>query len=390
MNLKKNASGHSRHIYTAIAGLALGLSVTGAQAQTLRFAVGLPETSYNHDAAVAFAEAVEANSDLKVQVYAMSLLSLNEMSGGVRDGLADIGFTLFPYFPAEYSELNLPANLALLAISGTEAKWPGPAMIGASMEYIMLHCEDCQTQLKGLNAVYLNGGASVEYGLVCNKPVQALDDLKGLKVRTGAADLGRFVEYFGGTRVALSGNEIYDALSTGNVDCSANQGENLTGLRYIEVADHFTNMMPGSMFAGIGNANMNRDAWASLTEDQRRAVLNAAAKQPIVSWIIGKERNLDGVKQFRDAGKNVYEVTDEDKLRIAEFVAQDLDVVREQFKKEYGLQNVDEKIEVITGLIEKWKGLTNQVDTMEVEPFAQLYIDEIMSKVDVTTYGIDG
>ncbi|MEC7762026.1 MAG: C4-dicarboxylate TRAP transporter substrate-binding protein [Pseudomonadota bacterium] len=390
MEFKTTKGGLSRFTTAAAAGLALGaLATTGAQAQTLRHAVGLPESSYNYDAAMAFADELAATSDIDVKVFAMSLLSLNEIPGGVRDGLADIGFTLFPYFPAEFSELNLPANLSLLATSGTEAKWPGPAMIGASMEYIMLECDDCKAQMKGLNGVYLNGGAAVEYGLVCNKPVETIADIQGLKVRTGAADVGRFIEYFGGTRVALSGNEIYDALSTGNVDCSANQGENLTGLRYIEVADHFTDMMPGSMFAGIANAIMNRDTWASLSEEQRRAVLNAAAMQPVVSWMIVKERNVEGIQAFRDAGKNVYEVSESDQALIAEFIAQDIDVVRAEFKDQYGLENVDEKIETIIALIEKWKGLTNQIEEMEEEAFTQLYIDEIMSKIDVATYGIE-
>lgn len=49
---------------------------------------------------------------------------------------------------------------------------------------------------------------------------------------------------------------------------------------------------------------------------------------------------------------------------------------------------MDEKIALITELIEKWKGLTNGVE-MDVDAIAQIYIDEVMSKVDVTTYGIE-
>lgn len=389
MTHKSKTTGLSRLKGAAVAGLALGaLTATGAQAQTLRHAVGLPETSYNYDAAVAFGEAIEANTDLEMKVFALSLLSLNEISGGVRDGLADTGFTLFPYFPAEYSEMNLPADLSLLAISDPDTKWPGPAVIGASMEYIMLNCPDCQEQLKGLNAVYLNGAAAVEYGVVCNKPVTSIADLKGLKVRTGAADQGRFADYFGAVRVALSGNEIYDALSTGNVDCSFNQGENLVGLRYIEIADHFNPAIMGSMFAGLATT-MNRDTWKSLSEENRRGILTAAAVQPIVSWMLNKERNISAIEEFRAAGKNVYDISAEDQALIAEFIAQDLDVVRAEYNEKYGLEDVDGKIETITALIEKWKGLTNEIDVMEQEPFIQLYLDEIMSKVDVSTYGMD-
>lgn len=386
--------GKGKGLVERMAGAVLGgvaaaaLVASPAMARELRFAVGLPESSYNYDAAVFFAEEVARTTDLEVKVYALSLLSLTEVPGGVRDGLADFGYTLFPYFPAEFSESNLPANLSLLAISGSESDIPGAAMIGASNEYIMLHCPECQAQFKGLNSVYLSGGAAVEYGLVCNKPVPTLADIAGLKIRTGAADVGRFVEYFGGTRVSLPGGEIYDALSSGNVDCSANSPENLTGLRYIEVADYYSYMMPGSMFTGIGISNMNRDTWMDLSEEDRRAVLYAAAKLSVKNWMEVKSRNQAGLQAFIDAGKTVFEVSAEDRGQIDAFVEQDIDVVRAEFVEQYGLDNVDEKIALITELIEKWKGLTNGVE-MDVDAIAQIYIDEVMSKVDVTTYGIE-
>ena len=116
MKSNQNGNVYGQFKTAAVAGLALGaLTISTAQAETLRHAVGLPETSYNYDAAVAFGEAIEATTDLEVKVFALSLLSLSEIPGGVRDGLADTGFTLFPYFPAEYSEMNLPADLSLLA-----------------------------------------------------------------------------------------------------------------------------------------------------------------------------------------------------------------------------------------------------------------------------------
>lgn len=375
---------------TVVAGLVLGaVAGTTATAQELRYAVGLPESSYNYDAAVFFAEELGRTSDIDVKVYALSLLGLNEIPGGVRDGLADFGFSLFPYFPAEFSELNLPANLSWLASTGSEAKWPGPAMLGASMEYTMLNCPDCLKQLEAFNTVFLSGGVAVEYGLVCNKPVASIDDIEGKKVRTGAADVARFIEYFGGTQVSLSGNEIYDALSTGNVDCSTVPPETLTGLRFIEVADYFSHLMPGNMFSGIGIANMNRDTWKGLSEEQRLAVLHAAGKAAVNSWITAKTLNKSSLKTFEDADNTVFHTSDEDRAKIAEFANQDIAVVRDQFVEQYGVENVDEKIALISELIEKWKGLTNQVEEMDIDAFADLYKNEVYSKIDVSSYGIN-
>jgi TRAP-type C4-dicarboxylate transport system substrate-binding protein len=381
--------GRARLAALSLAALATGMAAGGAaQAQDLRYAVGLPESNYNYDGAVSFAADLAETAGLNVEVFALSLLNLNEIPGGIRDGLADFGLTLFPYFPAEFAEVNLPANLSMLATSGTPARHPGPAMIGASIEYILLHCPDCQAQMKDRNAVFISGGAAVEYGLVCSTPVPTLADLRGKTVRTGTADHGRFVEYFGGTQIAMSGNEIYDALNSGNIDCSANTPENLISLRYVEIADSFTHLMPGSMFSGIGTANMNRDTWASLTEDQRRAVLNAGARLSMTSWMENKRRNQDGIAAMEAAGKPVYQVSAEDRALIDEFVEQDIATVNGIFTDVYGLENVDQKVETIRELVEKWKGLTNEVEA-DVDALANLYIEHVYSKVDVSSYGID-
>ncbi|MBV0911068.1 C4-dicarboxylate TRAP transporter substrate-binding protein [Anianabacter salinae] len=374
----------------ALAAAAMGSIVAApATAKELRYAVGLPESSYNYDAAVAFSEELAETTDLDVKVFGMSLLSLNEIPGGIRDGLADLGYTLFPYFPAEFSELNLPANLSMLATSGTPATHAGPAMIGASMEYIMLNCEDCQTQLKSLNTVYLSGGAAVDYGLVCNTPVRTIEDIAGKRVRTGTPDMGRFVEFYGGTQVALSGNEIYDALSTGNVDCSTNSPENLTGLRYIEVVDSITHLMPGSMFSGLGTANINRDTWAGLTEDERRAVMEAGGRLALTAWQILKERNEAGLEAMKAEGKDVFLVSDADQAKITAFAEQDFATVVAQFTEQYGLNDVEAKAETIRELVEKWKGLTNEVEGTDIQAFSDLYVQEIYSKIDTSEYGLN-
>ncbi|SPJ25405.1 C4-dicarboxylate TRAP transporter substrate-binding protein [Palleronia abyssalis] len=390
MNMKTGKWTMSGCSGLALAGMVLGAVAAGpVVAKDLRYAVGLPESSYNFDAAVAFSEELAETTDLDVKVFGMSLLGLNEIPGGIRDGLADIGYTLFPYFPAEFSELNLPANLSMLATSGTPAQNAGPAMIGASMEYIMLNCPDCQEQLKSLNTVYLSGGAAVDYGLVCNTPVRSIEDIAGKRVRTGTPDMGRFIEYYGGTQVALSGNEIYDALSTGNVDCSTNSPENLTGLRYIEVVDSITHLMPGSMFSGLGTANMNRDTWAGLTEDERRAVMEAGGRLALNAWEILKERNEAGLAAMEDEGKEVIQISEDDKAKITAFVEQDYPVVTAQFAEQYGLENVEAKAEMIKGLVEKWKGLTNEVDGADIQAFSDLYVQEIYSKIDTSTYGLE-
>ena len=86
----------------------------------MNFAHGYPATSAIGLAVDDYVAAVEERSggNIATKAFAMSLLSLPETSPGVRDGLADIGFILTPYYAAEYStnlflhEQNLLINLA--------------------------------------------------------------------------------------------------------------------------------------------------------------------------------------------------------------------------------------------------------------------------------------
>ena len=69
-----------------------------------------------------------------------------------------------------------------------------------------------------------------------------------------------------------------------------------------------------------------------------------------------------------------------------QFARDDLAVIAQQFTDDYGLENVDPKIKTIAALIEKYRVLTLGMEN-DADALAKLYWDEIMSKVDLTTYG---
>lgn len=97
-----------------IGGVLAGPAVS--ETRELRYAMGHPPGSFVVDAGQAYADAVGeySNGELSVKVYAMSLLNMAETSAGLRDGIADIGFVLTPYFPAEYPHTNLLSESSML------------------------------------------------------------------------------------------------------------------------------------------------------------------------------------------------------------------------------------------------------------------------------------
>jgi TRAP-type C4-dicarboxylate transport system substrate-binding protein len=74
--------------------------------------------------------------------------------------------------------------------------------------------------------------------LFCNKPVEGLADLKGLKIRVYSTTMGDFVEAVGGTSVTVAFAEVVPALQKGVVDCGITGTMPAYQAKWYEVATH--------------------------------------------------------------------------------------------------------------------------------------------------------
>ncbi|MCA8928452.1 MAG: C4-dicarboxylate TRAP transporter substrate-binding protein [Alphaproteobacteria bacterium] len=377
---------------TALAAAVLGLSAMAtlapdASAGTLKAAVGLAPSSAQYYAFERFADYVKKNSDVKIKVFSMSLLNLKETPPGIRDGIADMGFVLPPYYPAEYAENNLVSNLSMLSTTGRQVESPGAAMAGATSEYTYFHCPECLTEYERENQIYLGTGASPTYIMLCTKPIRTLEDLKGKKYRSGAANFGRWAEYFGGIKVSMPGNDVYEALGQGVIDCAMLSATELTNLSLFDLVKYVTRRIPGGVYSGVATNNVNVDTWRSLTTEQRAVFLKGAAKiNADLTWkyYSDAKKNLDASPS---KGVEVIEPGPEIMAKSDEFVKGDLKIIADQFTKDYGITNVESKIETVTKLVEKWKTLTEGLEN-DPEGLAKVYWDEIFSKVDPKTFGM--
>jgi len=373
------------------AGLAAAAAVcaVSAQAQTLRIALGLPDVYAAYEPLVGFSERLKSDVGLESRVYAMSLLTLAETAGGVRDGLTDFGFVVFPYHPVEFSEVNLVANLSMLATRGKTGALPGAAMAGATMEYTLLNCPDCLAQMKANNQVYLTGASTPPYRLLCTKPIQTAEDVKGKRFRAGAANWARWSEGLGGASVTVPGNETYDAMSQGIVDCTISPLGDLIGGRYVDVSSDVTLGAPGGVFAGLGAANVNRDVWQGFTPEQRAGILKAANRLSAEAIFAYYADDAEGLKAAKAKGIRIHDGDQTLSAASDAFVDADTATISAQFTNQFKLANVDAKIATFQGLIDKWKGLTADIKPGEVDRLEKLYWDEIVSKVDPATHGMD-
>lgn len=374
---------------TTCATLLCGAAPTTSLALDLVLSHGYPPTHHLSVTYERFKDYVEKNSDIDLTIHAGgALTSLTETSQALRDGVVDIGTVLPPYYLAEFPNANLVANLSMLATVGEEVDAPGPVMVGATMEYIFFNCEDCHQEYAQQGQIYLGSLSTSTFDLLCSSPIRTIEDVKGKRLRSGAANFGRWAEYFGGVQVSLPGGEIYESLSQGVVDCTMQSVSDITGYQLYEVAKYATLGFLGGVFSGIDPHNVNVDTWRSLTDEQRRVLLDASARGVAASTYSFYKVAKDNVEKAPEMGVEIIFATDEMVAANKEFVEQDIPVIEQQFSNDYGVQNTEAKIEKIRDLIERWKGIMAGWDGQE-ESLARIFSEEIFSKVDEKTYGMN-
>jgi TRAP-type C4-dicarboxylate transport system substrate-binding protein len=375
----------------ALAATLAAVAIAGQAAakERLNFAYGYPNTSAIGLAVDDFAAAVaeRSNGEIDVTGFAMSLLSLPETSPGVRDGLADIGFVLPPYYPAEYStnlflhEMNLLINL----VENPTGKEP-LAFSGAMLEYTFNNCPECLAENKAQNQVYTGGGVTPLYNLLCKDvKVTTIEDLKGLRLRAGGAGFVRFAEAFGAQGVRLPVSEAYEALDQGIIDCAMLSAPELTNYNLHEVVTDITLAVPGGAFAGVSSANVNADRWKAMDDKGRDALLWGGSHMTAdVTWNFYTDDST-AIEHARGKGINIHEADAELLAAVKDFARTDLDTVSTLFKKTYGVERSYEIAADFAPLLEKWNGLVTEIDSSDA--LQQLFWNEVISKVDPATYG---
>lgn len=373
---------------TALSGAALmSMSVTASEARELTFAIGHPPGSYLIAGGEAFAETIAAETDggLTAKVFPMSLLSMAETSPGLREGLADMGTVMSTYFTADFPHTNMILDASMLLNSmGPEAASVSGLAYGAAMaEFILTDCPECNDEFASENQVYTGAAGTPGYSLNCTKPVVTLDDLAGARLRIGGANWARWSEAVGATPVTMSGNEMLEALAQGVLDCIILSVPDVQNFGMGESVTDITLGAPGGVYVA-SLTNVNRDTWLDLSEDERSAVMKGVAKASAVSSWAYQAGQDDVLSKVAEAGVTVHEADPAVVARTAEFAAADREALVSTYA-DRGVTRGEEMLVAFEALLEKWVGLTQ--DVTDADALADLYWEELYSKVDVSSHG---
>jgi len=224
----------------------------------LSYSVFFPPTHVQCIAATNWANEIRKRTDGRVQITvypAGSLTKADQCYEGVLKGISDLGMSCFAYTRGRFplvEGLDLPVGYP----NGITATRIANAMLTKYQP----------AELADVKLLYVHAhGPGI---LASKKPVQSLADLKGLKVRaTGLS--AKIVECLGGTPVAMSQPETYEALSKGVVEATLCPIETLKGWKQGETIDYVVDA------SAIGYTTamfvvMNKEKWAKLPPDVQK------------------------------------------------------------------------------------------------------------------------
>lgn len=362
-----------KHMFK-MTGLAVAAAVTFsgvAQAENYLAAAAAPPAhpaNYMYQKFATFL-AEESEGAMEATVIGPEVVSLPQMKDALQTGLAAVGNSLPLYFAADFPQTGVAGDLALAGRN--------PHAMGWAMTEFVVNCDVCQQEYKDFGGVFLGSGSSDVYVLLTTKPVESIDDLKGMRLRSGGAPYSRWAENFGATPVNLPVGQTFEALSQGTIDGTMASIADMLSYRLVDVAKHVTRVPLGTYHV-TSNFTVSADAWADMSAEERETFARAANRadpQLTDRW---------GVQMPGEANAAVAEAGINDIQPSEEFLA-----------ASNGFAEADVAARVaenplaadFAALIEKWEGIVSEVGT-DPEALAARAWDEVWSKVDFSTYGM--
>lgn len=128
--------------------------------------------------------------------------------------------------------------------------------------------------------------------LYCRDEFKGLKDLAGRKVRSSGASQADFIEYFGGTAVAMSFGEVQQGLQQGVIDCAITGTLGGYSAKWHEGAK-FLYTLPINWGAGATVAN--KAWWDGLGEADRKLIQDQLASVETAMWDLNANENEIGI-----------------------------------------------------------------------------------------------
>lgn len=368
-----------------IAGLVLGGEVAEASELELRYDNGISASHVVNSGINQFIDELEEQSGGEVSVthYYGALQSVVEASAGLREGILDIG-SIFPqYLPAEF-----PINNFITEVPGVAKT--SVIMTGANTEFVLLHCGSCLAEFVEQNQLPLIMFANPTYQLILGgeNEVHVSDDVAGMKLRSGGNYFRAWIEHFGGIAVSIPGAEIFEGLNSGIIDGTVGVLPDITGFGIEELVKSVTMVDVGTFHNGVF-FGIRHDLWKSMSDERRALVLDLAVKGQALSSVNTDKEVKRVIEEVLPRSKVTINEPDQDFLDAQdEFVEAQIINASTTAHDTRGIEDAEKMAREFVEITRKWTALVEEIDANDAGQVAQLYLDEIYSKIDISDFGM--
>ncbi|MBK5927553.1 TRAP transporter substrate-binding protein [Rhodobaculum claviforme] len=157
----------------------------------------------------------------------------------------------------------------------------------------------------------------------CNAPIETLEDLQGLRIRSFTPSMSAMIEHFGATPVTLQFSEVYPALQRGVVSCGVTSPTSANTGNWPEVTTH---LLPLAVSGSVQGHFINLNAWNRFSEEEQIALQDAFAALEDQLWELALTANGDAVScstggecvEHKPFDMTLVEIGDADQAAIAE------------------------------------------------------------------------
>ena len=257
--------------------VAAGLIAASAQAVTWEMPTPYPEAEFHTQNIRQFAEDVNTATDggLTINIHsAQSLFRHPEIKRAVQTGQVQIAEMLMANLLNEDPMFGVDA-VPFLATGYADAKrlWD-----------LQRPLVEARLEAQGMRLLYVVPWPG--QGFYTAKPIETIEDLRGVKFRTYNAATAQMAELMGSVPTIVEAVEIPQAFSTGVVEAMVTSGATGVRTKAWDFSSHYYDLnawMPKNMIF------VNERAFQRLSAEQQEALLAAAEAAEARGWAMSEE-----------------------------------------------------------------------------------------------------
>jgi len=279
---------------TSIVGASLAGAGAALAAEEMRCSHQLPPTHHIAIVIDRWAEEVETLSEgeIDVQVFgANALVGANENIPSVAKGNIECAISVNFQWGKTLPLMNVTLKPYAVTDLATLAAWPD-SEAAAYLEDKLL--------TKGVrNVVWLFTTRMSAYTSQ-GRPLIKPEDFEGVKIRGLNPIVDAGLRALGAAPSAMSGSEVYQALSTGVIDAGLTDISAAWSRKYYEVQDHVT---ASPLFSVFFHGYVNPSWYDGLSDKSKMALAEAGKKA--ATWAVEATEDAAAAAPYQLASKNV-------------------------------------------------------------------------------------